>query len=117
MLFDHGSAYCSEDFAAAAFWLPPGVGPDEEALGAVMEKGVDGDLRGEVFALLEQIGSSHPEVPHWNLPAIGVDPRRHGMASHPLSVVTVFRSSRFRHLSSAFRCEISVPPANVMSEK
>jgi len=76
--FDHGSAYRSDDFAAAAFWLPPGVGPDEEALGAVMEEGVPDGLREEVFAVLEKVGSSHPEVPHWYLPAIGVDPRRQG---------------------------------------
>jgi len=31
--FEHVSAYRSSDFRAAAMWLPPGVGPDEEALG------------------------------------------------------------------------------------
>jgi ribosomal protein S18 acetylase RimI-like enzyme len=76
--FDHGSAYRSEDFKAAALWLPPGVSPDEEALGAVMKEGVDGELQEEVFAVLEQVGASHPPEAHWYLPAIGVDPRRQG---------------------------------------
>jgi GNAT superfamily N-acetyltransferase len=76
--FDHGSAYRSEDFSASAFWLPPGVGPDEEALGAVLTEAVDADRQGEVFGVLEQIGAAHPSEPHWFLPAIGVDPRRQG---------------------------------------
>jgi hypothetical protein len=63
--FENRSAYCSEDFRAAALWLPPGVSPDEEALGKVMEEGVDDKLLEEVFAVLEQVGESHPQVEHW----------------------------------------------------
>lgn len=58
--FDHNSAYRSDDFGATALWLPPGVGPDEEALGAVIAAGVDGRLQGEVFAVFEQVKASHP---------------------------------------------------------
>lgn len=76
--FDHGSAYRSDDYAAAALWLPPGVGPDDEALGAVMDEGVEPGLQGEVLAVMEQVGASHPDVPHWYLPAIGVEPRLQG---------------------------------------
>ena len=76
--FDNNSAYRSEDFGGAALWLPPGVSPDEESLGAVMVEGVDKDLQEEVFAALGQVGASHPEVAHWYLPAIGVDPRSQG---------------------------------------
>lgn len=76
--FDHGSAYRTGDFAASALWLPPGVGPDEEALGAVMQEAVDPGRQQEVFGLLDQVGSAHPEEPHWFLPAIGVDPVRQG---------------------------------------
>jgi ribosomal protein S18 acetylase RimI-like enzyme len=74
--FDRGSAYRTEDFAGSAMWLPPGAGPDEEALGAVLEAGVADDRRGEVFALLEEVAAAHPDEPHWFLPAIGVDPAR-----------------------------------------
>lgn len=76
--FDHGSAYRSEDFKAVALWLPPGVGPDEEALVTVLQEGVDPKLQGDAFALLEQVGASHPPVPHWYLPAIGVEPMFQG---------------------------------------
>ena len=31
--FAHGSAYVADDFSGTALWLPPGVGPDEEARG------------------------------------------------------------------------------------
>lgn len=76
--FEHGTAFRTDDFAGAALWLPPGVGPDEEALGAVMEQAVDASRLGEVYGLLEQVSQAHPEEPHWFLPVIGVDPRRQG---------------------------------------
>jgi ribosomal protein S18 acetylase RimI-like enzyme len=76
--FDHGSAYRASDFRSAALWLPPGVTPDEDALGAVMEDGVAAELQEEVFGVLEQVGAGHPEDAHWYLPAMGVDPRSQG---------------------------------------
>jgi ribosomal protein S18 acetylase RimI-like enzyme len=76
--FDHNSAYRSDDFSATALWLPPGAGPDEEALGAVIAEGVDGRRQEEVFAVFEQVKASHPGVAHWYLPVIGVDPLRQG---------------------------------------
>ena len=76
--FEHSSAHRSTDFRAAALWLPPGVGPDEEALGAVMSEGVAPELQEEVFGVLEQVGAGHPQVPHWYLPAIGVEPLGQG---------------------------------------
>lgn len=76
--FEHDLAFRTDDFAAVALWLPAGVGPDEEALGGVMQQCVDAARLDEVFGLLEQVGQAHPEEPHWFLPAIGVDPRRQG---------------------------------------
>lgn len=76
--FENDSAFRTDDYAGAALWLPPGVGPDEEALGGVMEQAVEAGRLDEVFGLLEQVGKSHPAEPHWFLPAIGVDPRRQG---------------------------------------
>ena len=76
--FEHGTAYRSEDFSAACLWLPPGVSPDEEGLGQVMENWLDGSLQEQVFAVMEQVGKGHPEEPHWYLPAMGVDPRYQG---------------------------------------
>jgi ribosomal protein S18 acetylase RimI-like enzyme len=72
--FEHGTAWRTTDFKGAALWLPPGVGPDEQALGAVMVEVVEPTLHEAVFGLLEQVGTGHPQLPHWYLPAIGVDP-------------------------------------------
>lgn len=90
--FEHSSAYRSEDFKAAALWLPPGVSPDEQALGAVMQEGVAVELQEEVFGALEQVGAGHPEEAHWYLPAIGVEPvairdGHTGPAARPMAAV------------------------------
>ena len=76
--FENASAYRSDDFMAVALWLPPGVHPDEESLGELMQTAVDEALQEEVFAVLEQVCNSHPEVEHWYLPAMGVDPQCQG---------------------------------------
>jgi ribosomal protein S18 acetylase RimI-like enzyme len=76
--FEHGTAYCAEDYAGAALWLPPGVRPDEDALGALFQRSVAEQNRREIFAVLEQMASYHPTEPHWYLPLIGVDPTRQG---------------------------------------
>ena len=39
-----------------------------------MAQGVESDLQADAFAVLEQVGASHPKMPHWYLPAIGVEP-------------------------------------------
>ena len=76
--FEHHGAFRSGDYKAAACWLPPGVEPDEDALGKVLAEGVESDLQENVFAVLEQVGVSHPSVPHYYLPAIGVEPMTQG---------------------------------------
>ena len=76
--FDCNSAYRSDDFAATALWLPPGTGPDEEALGAFIAESVDERRHEEVFAVFEQVKASHPGAAHWYLPVIGVDPLQQG---------------------------------------
>jgi GNAT superfamily N-acetyltransferase len=76
--FDHKSAYRTEDYLGTALWLPPGAGPDEESLVKVMEEGVDPALQGDAFTMLEKVSSSHPDVAHWYLPVIGVDPMYQG---------------------------------------
>ena len=103
--FDHDSAYRSTDFGATALWLPPGVGSDEAALGAVMEEAVDPGRLGEVFGLLEQVGKAHPEEPHWFLPAIGVDPilqgRGYGSRLLELSLEACDRSHSIAYLEAS----------------
>ena len=72
--FESETAFYINSFAAAALWLKPGVSPDEEALGALVQNTVSKNLQDDLFAFLEQMGSFHPEEPHWYLPLIGVDP-------------------------------------------
>jgi ribosomal protein S18 acetylase RimI-like enzyme len=72
--FDHGTGHHLSGFAGAALWLPPGVLPDEDALGAAVQASVSETMRDEVFAVFERMGSYHPAEPYWYLPLIGVDP-------------------------------------------
>ena len=77
--FTHGAAYrIAGTNAGTALWLPPGIQPDEDALGAIIEESTSEHLRGDVAALLEQMAGYHPSEPHWYLPLIGVDPARQG---------------------------------------
>jgi hypothetical protein len=69
----HGTAHYAGGFSGAALWLPPGVGPDEEALGAHLQQTVAVEKQADLFAVLEQMGAGHPAEPHWYLPLIGVD--------------------------------------------
>jgi GNAT superfamily N-acetyltransferase len=72
--FAHAGAYCTDEYAGAALWLPPGVHPDEEGLGDVTQSTVSASLREAVFAVFEQMAAYHPSEPHWYLPLMGVDP-------------------------------------------
>ena len=74
--FAHGSAICTD--AGAALWLPPGVHPDEEKMGEVMQSTVADSRREDGSSLFEQMAKYRPEEPHWYLPLIGVDPAHQG---------------------------------------
>ncbi len=76
--FDLGSAYCTDAHAGVALWLPPGVHPDEDRLGELVETTVSASIRHDVFAVFEQMAKYHPTDPHWYLPLIGVDPAHQG---------------------------------------
>jgi ribosomal protein S18 acetylase RimI-like enzyme len=108
--FELGTAYCAEDYSGAALWLPPGVQPDEDALGALFQRTVAEQHQGEIFAVLEQMGSYHPTEPHWYLPLIGVDPTRQGkgygsaLLKHALALCD--RDGRPAYLESSNRANI-----------
>lgn len=70
------SVYVTADFGGASLWMPPGVQPNDAALVAIVERSVRGARKEEFFAVFGQMGSYHPEDPHWYLPMIGVDPSR-----------------------------------------
>jgi ribosomal protein S18 acetylase RimI-like enzyme len=76
--FAHGSAHRVDGFAGAALWLPPGVHPDEDAMGALMAETVAPEAQKDAVALMEQMAGYHPQEPHWYLPLIGIDPAKQG---------------------------------------
>ena len=75
---EHETAHMLDDSSAAAFWLPPNVGPDEEAMGAFIESVPPEANRGDIAKLAEQMGGYHPEEPHWYLAALGGDIKAQG---------------------------------------
>jgi GNAT superfamily N-acetyltransferase len=76
--FAEGAAHTLEGYAGTALWLPPGVGPDEETMGGLLERTVPAHLQRDLASLLEQMERFHPKEPLWYLPLIGVDPARQG---------------------------------------
>ena len=58
----------------AALWLAPGAEPDEEALVALVEEGIEQPRRDEALLVFAEMGRVHPREPHWYLPLIGVEP-------------------------------------------
>lgn len=76
--FEHNGAYCSNDHAGAALWLPPNVHSDEQALGDIMQRTLSDETRNDLFAVFEQLAGYHPAAPHWYLPLIGVDTLHQG---------------------------------------
>jgi ribosomal protein S18 acetylase RimI-like enzyme len=74
----HGTAHVLDDFSAAAFWLPPGVGLDAEAMGALIESTVPPEKQADLAGVAAQMGQYHPHEPHWYLAVLGVDVSRQG---------------------------------------
>lgn len=73
-----GTAFVSADNAAAALWFDPENGPDEDALDAILEESIAEPEKDTAFEVFEQMGSYHPDEPHWYLPLIGVEPAKQG---------------------------------------
>jgi ribosomal protein S18 acetylase RimI-like enzyme len=76
--FAHGSVDIVADGGGAAMWLPPGVEPDVERMEALMTENTPEHLMPDLAGVMEEMGKSHPEEPHWYLPLIGVDPLLQG---------------------------------------
>lgn len=68
------TADCYGECSGVAFWLPPGVTPDEAALMALIEETVAEAKQAAMRAIFEQLAVFHPGEPHWHLALIGVDP-------------------------------------------
>jgi ribosomal protein S18 acetylase RimI-like enzyme len=76
--FAHGSAYYVDGYVGAALWLPPDVGPDEDALSTLLQSTGSASAQEDLAALFEQMGRYHPREAHWYLPFIGIDPCQQG---------------------------------------
>ncbi len=74
-----GTCFVTENLEGAALWYPPGVGPDEETLGALFMQSAPehlGEAFGDFLAALEH---HHPQDEDcWYLPLVGVDPAHQG---------------------------------------
>jgi ribosomal protein S18 acetylase RimI-like enzyme len=71
--FEHGSADIVDGYLAAALWLPPGIHPDEQAMGKLIQGTLAEGDQANVSAIFEEMDRYHPTEPHWYLPMIGVD--------------------------------------------
>jgi ribosomal protein S18 acetylase RimI-like enzyme len=76
--FTQSTAFCWEEYTGIALWLRPGVHPDEQGLGEVMESTASPGAREASGAIFEQMAKHHPKEPHWYLPLIAVDPAHQG---------------------------------------
>jgi ribosomal protein S18 acetylase RimI-like enzyme len=72
--FENGTAYITEAARAAALWLPPGVQPDEAAMGAVITEALHPEIAEDIGPILQAMAEHHPHEPHWYLPLIAADP-------------------------------------------
>jgi GNAT superfamily N-acetyltransferase len=72
--FEYGTAYITEGVRAAALWLPPGVEPDEAAMGAVLEGALRPEIAEDLGVILKGMAEHHPHEPHWYLPLVAADP-------------------------------------------
>jgi ribosomal protein S18 acetylase RimI-like enzyme len=59
-------------------WLTPGVEPESERLGELFMETAPQEVMADLMGVMEEIGRTHPEEPHWYLPLFGVDPAVQG---------------------------------------
>jgi ribosomal protein S18 acetylase RimI-like enzyme len=98
--FASGTADSIDDCGGVAMWLPPGVGPDDEAVGEILAEALPAAAQKQALAFFGQMEEFHPTDRHWYLPLIGVDVTRHGRG---------FGSALLRHALK--RCDRDGMPA------
>jgi GNAT superfamily N-acetyltransferase len=72
--FEARTAHRSCGGAGIALWLPPGVAGDDVALEAVVRETIVDGKQVDAAALFERTEHYRPQVPHWYLSLIGVEP-------------------------------------------
>jgi GNAT superfamily N-acetyltransferase len=73
----YAAARHTDDFSAAALWLPAGVETSPEARAAVRQ-GIPEGRMATALAVFERMGAAHPAEPAWHLHLLGVDPPLQG---------------------------------------
>ncbi len=96
--FASGTAWAVGDCSAVALWLPPGTGTDEDAVVRILTETVARAKHTEMFAVLEQMVTSHPTYPHWYLALLGVDPSQQGLGLGSLLLEAGLRTVDAAHL-------------------
>lgn len=72
---ENGGAFADTDGRGAAFWYPPEIPPDAEAIGGQFKAA---GVAERVAPMWQRVAGYEPEEPHWYLRQIGVDPRLQG---------------------------------------
>jgi ribosomal protein S18 acetylase RimI-like enzyme len=73
-----GAAHLHSSGVASALWYPPGVHPDQAAVGATISPGIPPDRGAEIGAFMMEKGRYEPDEPHWYLHMLAVDPPLQG---------------------------------------
>ncbi|MBE9043203.1 GNAT family N-acetyltransferase [Pleurocapsales cyanobacterium LEGE 10410] len=71
--FDSQTVYYADLYSGAAFWFPPQIEPDTDAVVDVIHKTISTENVAQVLSLLEQTSYFHPSEPHWYLAILGVE--------------------------------------------
>ncbi|MDJ0597069.1 MAG: GNAT family N-acetyltransferase [Pleurocapsa sp. MO_226.B13] len=83
--FDSGTVYYSQSYSGAAFWFPPQIHPDLDAVVRGIRLTITPEKRDSAIRMLKQRRDFHPCEPHWYLALLGVKPtqqhRGYGSAS------------------------------------
>lgn len=113
--FGAGTAHGLADLRAVALWLPPGIGPDDDAVVGLMVESVAAERWEDLSAFGDQVAEHHPSDEHWYLPITGVDPflQGTGLGSRLLrhALVTCDRDGLPAYL------EASTPRSRVLYER
>lgn len=75
---DAGTADLAGCGRAAAFWLPPGIHSDGDALEALFAESIPARRRSEVDAFVARMEAFHPAEPCWHLTQIAVEVEARG---------------------------------------
>jgi ribosomal protein S18 acetylase RimI-like enzyme len=77
--FSTGTAWCIDGNLGGVLWLPPGVGPNEDAITSILDESVSRDMIADVNSMFAEMASYHPRNSHWYLSTIGIEPHVHRM--------------------------------------